>query len=326
MKRRRFITGLGAAVVWPFGARPDERIPRIGYLPPAPADADKPMYLAFEAGLREFGWIPGKTIEIESRFAGGDLARLMEQARELVDLKVDLIVTAGPGVFAAHRASDEVPVVVAAYGAIDELVALGIVASLAHPGGAVTGETFELDGLFVKRIELLRQTKPAMTSVGLLHLEKSPFNPFIPILEARVKALGLTPEPIAIADPGDCDRALSSGAGASIGGLMVSDEPQFTLGPGPAVIAAAALRHGMPTAGPAFFANSGGLMSYAVDFLPMARRAAYFVDKILKGTKPGDIPIEQATKFTTVVNLKTAKALSLEFPADILAAADEVIE
>jgi putative ABC transport system substrate-binding protein len=107
---------------------------------------------------------------------------------------------------------------------------------------------------------------------------------------------------------------------------MVSDEPQFTLGPGPAAIAAAALRHGMPTAGPTFFANSGGLMTYAVDFLPMARRAAYFVDKILKGTKPGDIPIEQATKFITTVNLKTAKALGLDIPPTLLAAADEVIE
>ncbi len=325
MRRRTFLAGLGALAL-PRRARADDRVARIGYLMPAPAAADKPFFEAFRSGLITLGRVPGKSIEVEVRYSGGDDKRLPALAQELVDLKVELIVTVGPGVFAAHRASDTISVVMASYGSVDELISLGLVASLARPGGAVTGETFLIDGLFVKRIELLKQVKPAMTSVGLLLLKGSPFNQFSARLESRVRALGLTPELIEIADFSDCDRALSSGLGASIGGLMVPEEPQFSIGPGAAAIAAAALRHGLPAAGSAFFAGDGGLLSYSVDFFAMAYRAAYFVDKILKGTKPGDIPIEQATKFVTVVNLKTAKALDLDVPASLLAAADEVIE
>ena len=299
MRRRTFIAALGAAAAaWPFATRAGERIARVGYLGLAPADPEKPLFEAFEAGLSELGYVPGKTIEIEFRTADGRSEdRIAELARELVDLKVEVIVTGGPAVFIAHRVTSTIPIVSAAFGSVDQLVAMGIVASLAHPGGNVTGETFLLDQLFVKRIELLKQVKPAMTSVGVLALQGSSFNQFIPALDAAVKPLGLALAPIEIADPADCDRALSAGSGASIGGLMVADMPQFTVGTGPAAIAAAAVRHGVPAAGPAFFASNGGLLSYAVDLIPMLRRAAYFVDKILKGTKPGDIPIEQATKF-----------------------------
>ena len=178
----------------------------------------------------------------------------------------------------------------------------------------------------MKRIELLKQVKPAMTSVGSSSCKAVPSTSSFPILGAKVKALGLALEQIEVAEPADCDRALSSGPGASIGGLMVAEMPQFAVGPGPAAIAAAALRHGVPAAGPITLASNGGLLSYGVDSFPMARRAAYFVDKILKGTKPGDIPIEQATKFLTVVNLRTAQALELDIPPTLLAAADEVIE
>jgi putative ABC transport system substrate-binding protein len=145
-------------------------------------------------------------------------------------------------------------------------------------------------------------------------------------LGAKAKALGVGLEPIEVADAADCDRALSAGPGASIGGLMVTDMPQFAFGPGPAAIAAAALRHRVAAAGPVSFAGNGGLLGYGVDIIPMFRRAAVFVDKILKGAKPGEIPIEQATKFVTSVNLKTANALDLEVPPTLLAAADEVIE
>jgi putative ABC transport system substrate-binding protein len=327
MRRRTFLAGLGSATAWPLAARAGQGVPRIGFLGLAPADAEKPLFEAFEAGLSELGYVPGKTIEIEFRTADGlGEDRIAALARELVDLKVDVIVTGGPGVFVAHGVSNTVPIVAAAFGSIDQLVAMGIVASLGHPGGSVTGQTFLLDELFVKRIELLKQVKPAMASVGVLTLQGSSFNQFIPVLEAAVKALGLALEPIEIAGPDDCDRALSAGPGASIGGLMVTDLPQFTVGPGPAAIAAAAARHGLPAAGPAFFASNGGLLTYAVDIIPLFRRAAAFVDKILKGAKPGDIPIEQATKFVTIVNLKTAKALGIDIPPTVLAAADEVIE
>ena len=328
MRRRTFIAVLGAAAAArPFAARGDERIPRIGWLALAPPDVDRPVFEAFESGLSEFGFIPGKTIEVEARFAdGGAQDKLMELAKELIDLKADIIVTGGPGVIAAHDVTKTVPIVMNTFGSIDELIAMGMIASPARPGGNVTGETFFVPDLQVKRIELLKQVKPGMTRVGVLTLQGNPYDRFYPALEARVRALGLTAEKIELAGPDDCDRALSSGPGASIGGLMVVDLPQFTVGPGPAAVAAAALRHGVPAAGPFSFARSGGLLSYAVDLIPLFRRAAFFVDRILKGTKPGDIPIEQATRFVTVVNLKTANALGLDIPPTLLAAADEVIE
>jgi putative ABC transport system substrate-binding protein len=143
MRRRTFIAALGAAAAaWPFSARANERMPRIGYLMPSPADADKPYFDAFKAGLSELGLVPGQTIEIEARFADGDEKKLAELARELLGLKVDVFVTVGPGVFALRTVTDTIPIVLAAYGASDELISLGIIASLAHPGGNVTGETF----------------------------------------------------------------------------------------------------------------------------------------------------------------------------------------
>ena len=328
MRRRTFLAGLAAAA-WPRRARAQPHVPRIGYLGLAPVDAEKPLFEAFVAGLRELGYIPGKTIEIEFRTADGrGEDRMAELAGELVNLKVDIIMTGGPGVIAAHKVTNTLPIVMPTFGEIDELVSLGIVArSLARPGGTVTGQTFFTSELFLKRIELLKQVKPAMTSVGALVLQGSSLNSVgIPVLDAKVKALGLTLEPIEVAEPAGCDSALSAGPGASIGGLMVTDMPQFTVGPGPAAIAAAALRHGLPAAGPNSIAQNGGLLGYGVDILPMFRRAATFVDKILKGAQPGDIPIEQATKFITIVNLKTAHALSLDIPQTLLAAADEVIE
>ena len=328
MSRRTFLAALGsAAATWPLGARAEGRIPRIGWLALAPPDEDKPVFEAFESGLSAFGYIPGKTIEVEARFwDGGGQDKLAELARELVDREVDIIVTGGPGVIAAHGVTKTVPIVMNTFGSIDELIAMGMIASPARPGGNVTGETFFVPDLQVKRIELLKQVKSGMTRVGVLTLQGNPYDRFYPALEARVRALGLAAEKIELADPDDCDRALSSGPGASVGGLMVVDLPQFTVGSGPAAVAAAALRHGLPAAGPFSFARSGGLLSYAVDLIPLFRRAAFFVDRILKGTKPGDIPIEQATKFLTVVNLKTAQALGLDIPPTLLAAADEVIE
>ena len=207
-----------------------------------------------------------------------------------------------------------------------DLVAQGLADSLGHPGGNVTGESFFALELSVKQIELLKQVKPAMTSVGLLVPEPDPFAGFLPTIVAAAKPLGVEVKPIGVADPSDCDRALFAGPGASIGGLVVVDAPQFVAG------TRASGDHGRRRASrPAHgrglsLAANGGLVGYGVDFLSMFRRAATFVDKILKGAKPGDIPIEQPTKFITIVNLKTAKALGLDVPPTLLAAADQVIE
>ncbi|RBP14133.1 putative ABC transport system substrate-binding protein [Roseiarcus fermentans] len=322
MRRRTFIAALAAAA-WPLAARAGQRMPRIGYLAPPSAEADRKGLEAFMAGLAELGYVPGKTVVLEARFADGDEARLAAAARELVEIDVDVIVTGGQGVLAAYTATKTIPIVSAV---TLDLVAQGIAASLGHPGGNVTGETFFAPELSVKQVELLKQVKPVITRVGLLVPEHNPFDAFTAAAVARVKTLGVALEPIELGDPRDCDRALSAAPGASIDGLVVVDSPQFVVGDGPALIAAAAMRRRLPAVGGPTLAASGGLLGYGVDFAPMFRRAAAFVDKILKGTKPGDIPIEQATTFVTIVNMKTARTLGLDFPPAVLAAADAVIE
>ena len=248
---------------------------------------------------------------------------MAELAKELVDLKVDLIVTCGPGVFAVRGVTNTLPIVVTA---APDPVAFGFAESLAHPGGNVTGGTFFAVELAVKRVAFLKQAKPAMTIVGVLFPRGDPFmTTALRAGEGQSKALGVKIVPIEVASLSDCERALSAGPGASIGGLHVVEAAKFA-GSWQAEIAAAAARHGLPSAGAPYYARSGGLLGYGVDFVSMWRRAAFFVDKILKGAKPGDIPIEQATKFVTVVNLKTAKALGLDVPPTLLAAADEVVE
>jgi putative tryptophan/tyrosine transport system substrate-binding protein len=323
MRRRTFLAALGAAACT-FAARADERIPRIGYLHQATAEVNKPLLEAFEAGLKDLGYIPGETIAIEARFADGRDEKMAELAKQLVDLGVDLILTSGPGVFAAHGVTKTLPIVATA---VPDPVAFGLAESLAHPGGNVTGETFFALEVAAKRVALLKQVKPGMKSFGVLFPRDDPFmTKALRAGEAQTKALGVEAVPIDVADPSDCERALSAGPGASIGGLQVVEAPKFAAASWQTAIAAAAARHGLPSAGAPYYARNGGLLGYGVNFVAMWRRAAVFVDKILKGAKPGDIPIEQATRFVTVVNLKTAKALGLDIPPDILAAADEVIE
>ncbi len=322
MRRRTFIASIGcAAAVWPLAARAQPRVPRIGFLG---WDKMSGSLGAFEAGLSDLGYVPGKTIEIEYRFGLGE-ERMTELARELVDLKVELIVTNGVGVYAAHRVTTTVPIVV---GSAADLVMQGYADSLDHPGGNVTGQIFFYAELVVKRIELLRQIRPAMTSVGLLLIQGRSSNPsLLQAIDAPVKALGIELKPIEVAEASDCDRALSAGSGTPVGGLVVTDSSEFTSTAAVAVtIATVAVRHRLPAAAAPLLARNGVLLGYGVDFPPMYRHAAIFVDRILKGAKPGDIPIERATKFETILNLKTAKALGLEIAPTLLAAATEVIE
>jgi putative ABC transport system substrate-binding protein len=331
MRRRDFIRMLACATAsWPFAARAQRRIARIGYLSPTSCCSSIRPFPAFLNGLRDLRYVEGENFEIESRFCPdyGPADRLSVLASELVALKVDVIVTWGAGVDAAHNATTTVPIVVVT----GDLVARGLADSLAHPGGNVTGLTFFANELYVKRIALLKEVKPEMTSVGILVAEGlSSIPSLLRAIDGPVKALGVELKPIEVASPNDCDRALSAGPGASIGGLVVTDwaSAQFTdfgiqAGAGP--IAAAAARHGVLSAGAPIFAEHGGLLGYGVDVVPMFRRTATFVDKILKGAKPGDLPIEQATKFEMIVNLTTAKVLGVDIPQTLLAAADEVME
>jgi putative ABC transport system substrate-binding protein len=311
IRRRTFIAYLGAAAVWPFAARAEHRIARIGYLGPNLADVDF-GYEPLRAGLRDLGYVEGENVEIESRFSDQGEERLSALASELVDLKVDVIVTGGPGVYAAHRVTKTVPIVVGAGG---DLVGLGLADSLGHPGGNVTGMTFFAPQLVMKRVELLKLVKPSIMSVGLLFPRGSSATPrYLRVLDAPAKAMGLGLELIEVSGASDCESALATGPGASTGGIVATDFPPFTVGPGPATVAAAAARRGLPSAGRLPFARNGGLLGYGVELAQLFRRAAVFVDKILKGAKPGDIPIEQATKFETIVNLKTAKALGIDIP------------
>ena len=322
MRRRAFLAALGAAAATaPFTPRAQQRLPRIGYLAAAPADADAALYDAIRAGLRDFGYIDGETMALDARFSDGTEGTMAELARDLVDRKVDVILTGGPGVYAAHSVTTAIPIVAAVTG---DLVAMGLADSLAHPGGNVTGQVFFVNELYVKRVALLKEAKPALTRLAMLVTRGlSSLPTTLRAIDTPIKAMGVDLEVIEVDGPGDCDHALANGA---VGGVVVMDVPQFLVGAGPAVVAAAATSHGLPTAGAVSLARNGGLVGYGVDLPPLFRRAATFVDKILKGAKPGDIPVEQATKFLAVVNLKTARALGLDIPPLLLAAADEVIE
>jgi putative tryptophan/tyrosine transport system substrate-binding protein len=325
MRRREFLITASTAAVWSIGGIAQQRTPRIGFLSPIPAgEVSRPRVDAFEAGLMELGYIPGKSINIEYRYwdTDNEPAKL---ARELIAAGVDVIVTYGPSVNATHTMTNAIPIVTVVSG---DLVAVGLADSLGHPGGNVTGQSIFVPELLVKRAAMLKQVKPEMRSVGVLFPQNYPnTSAFFRAIDAPIRALAVEPKLIELVDPADCDRALSVAPGASIDGLVVLDNPKFSDNPGASIIAAAAARRGLPTATDVYGPRNGGyLLGFGVDFIPLFRRAAVFVDKILKGAKPGDIPIEQPTKFVTIVNLKTAAALGLQIPPLILAAVDEVIE
>jgi len=323
--RRDFITSLGGAAAWPLAARAQQpqRLARIGYL--GLTSASQQPYGgsdAFRAGLRDLGYVEGRNLHIECRFAEGDENRLPGLVAELVALNVDVIVSYATGVPAARRATATIPIVQAVGG---DLVALGIVASLAHPGGNVTGSTFFVPELMAKRLELLKEVVPSMTRAGVLLLRGNPWTGgILEKMGATAKALLVELQPIEVRGPREFESAFSAWADKQIGGLVTLDHAYFLANID--AVAALAAKDRLPSIGPLELPAAGGLMAYGVNFSDFFRRAAYFVDKILKGAKPGDIPVEQATKFKLVLNLKTAKALGLDLPATVLARADEVIE
>lgn len=321
MNRRAFSAGFFSTLTWSFAARPQQRPPVIGYLGPSPFDTDALNFDAFREGLRDLGYVEGRNVEIKSLWPERGTERLPELADELVSLKVDIMVSGAQGVYVACKATKAIPIVASAAG---DLVALGLAESLAHPGGNVTGQTIFAPQLIVKRVEMLRRVKPSMTRLGLLLPRGVLSAPtYVRALQEPTQSMGLALQVIEVSDLTEYADALSAGPAAKIDGLVLTDFPLFSDG---TTIAALAASCGVASAGYSSFARNGGLLAYSVDFPSMYRSAVRFVDKILKGAKPGDIPIEQATKFETIVNLKTARALGLEFPPTLLAAADEVIE
>jgi putative ABC transport system substrate-binding protein len=323
MRRREFITLLGGtAAAWPLVARA-ARIARVGYLGLTSNTSVQAARIdAFREGLRNLGYVEGKNIQIEFRFAGGDNDRLPGLIVELIGLNVDVIVTYATGVPATKRMTTTIPIVMATFG---DAVATGIIASLAHPGGNITGSTFFSPELTAKRLELLKEVVPSLTGVGVLLIRDNEMNdPTLEVLEGTAKALGVRIQSFEARGPADFESAFSSWIDEKIGAVIIGDHAFLVANTD--VIATLATKHRLASIGPLELAASGGLMAYGVNFSDMYRRAAVFVDKILKGAKPGDIPVEQAAKIQTIVNRKAAKSIGIELPTSLLLRADEVIE
>jgi putative ABC transport system substrate-binding protein len=326
IKRREFISLLGgAAAVWPFSARAQQpaRVARIGILGLASAAAVAPYVNAVQAGLRDLGYIEGKNLIIEYRFGDGKYDRLPELAAQLVHLNVDVLVTfAAPGTQAAKSATTTIPIVMAVTA---DAVGTGLIASLAHPGGNVTGTTVLNPELMAKRLELLKEIAPAMTRAAvLLNPDNAANGPVRQAMEMTAKALRVGLQPFELRGSGELERVFAVMADRKIDALVVHDD-QVLIGNAKA-IATFTEKQKLPSCGFVEYAAAGGLSAYGVNFIELCRRAAYFVDKILKGTMPADLPVEQPTRFELAINLKTARALGLDIPPTVLAIADEVIE
>ena len=330
MKRRQFIALLGgAAAAWPLGASAQQtaKVPRIGYLAANLATAPQ-LTEAFRQGLHDLGYLEDRNVVIEYRDAEGKLERLPALATELVALKVDVIVTAAGtrAALVARQATRALPIVFIAVG---DPVTSGLVTSLARPGGNVTGLSLLFPELVGKCLEYLKQAVPGVSRVTVLWepsaVAERTEKDILKAAEVAARALGVRPQFIEARGPADIDRAFSEMARAHAGALTVLSTPMFARERRRLVDLAAKNR--LPTMF-SFreYVDAGGLMSYGPKLADLVRRAATYVDKILKGAKPADLPVEQPTKFELVINLKTAKSLGLAVPPSLLARADEVIE
>jgi putative tryptophan/tyrosine transport system substrate-binding protein len=324
MRRRDFITLLGSAsATWPFGALAQQtgKLPTVGFLG-SDASLWSPWTAAFVQRLRELGWIEGRTVATEYRWSEGRPERVAEIVGEFVRHKVDVVVTYGGAVAAFKQATLDIPIVFAI--AVDP-VGSGLVANLSHPGSNVTGLSLQATDIAGKRLELLREAVPGLRRLAIM------FDAGYPAsvkesseAQAVARTVGLEVAPHGIRRAEDIPPAFEA-LKAEADALYVVDNALVTANR--MRITALARSTRLPTTFPGRdFVQAGGLMSYGPDYQALFRRAGDYVDKILHGTKPGDIPVEQPTKFELVVNLKTAKALGLEVPLHIQQLADEVIE
>jgi ABC-type uncharacterized transport system substrate-binding protein len=326
VKRRDFITLLcGATAAWPLAARAQQagKLATIGCLVPGTPSSHGQWFAVFVQRLRELGWIEGRTVAVEYRWAEGRSERFAEIAAEFVQRKVDVIVTASTGgVLAAKQATSVIPIVFAAAG---DPVGIGLVASLARPGGNVTGLSLQQIETVGKRLELLREVVPGL---GRLAVLANVGNPTVVLdmgeVQATARTLGLEVITLEIRRGEDIAPAFEALKGRAEALYVVIDPLVGTHRIRINTLVLAARLPTMYTQREAV--ELGGLMSYGADFQDLYRRTAEFVDKILRGTKPADIPVEQPTKFDLVINLTTAKALGLDIPPSVLARADEVIE
>jgi putative tryptophan/tyrosine transport system substrate-binding protein len=326
MQRREFITLLGGAVALPSAARAQQtgKVWHIGVLETISPELNAANFDALRKGLRNFGYIEGQNLIVEYRSADGQIERFPELATELVRAKVDLIVTRGtPATVAAKNATATIPVVIAASG---EPFTTGVIAGLARPGGNVTGLSAFTNELIPKRIELLNEIVSGITRIAFLQNMGNPVA-LSQWEELKTAAQSVRIEPVLldVRKSEDVARAFEAAVMQRVNALVLGNDTVTHANRRPIVELAA--QHRLPTIyATREFVDAGGLMAYAVNYSDLYRRAATYVDKIFKGAKPADLPVEQPTKFELTINLKTAKALGLEIPANVLALADKVIE
>jgi putative ABC transport system substrate-binding protein len=331
MRRREFLAVLGSAAAATFRpvdaqAQQDDRVLRIGVLIPLTADDPeaKARLAAFQQGLQELGWTEGRNVQIDARLAGGDAERIRKHAAELVALTPDVILAVGGTVMAPlHQATRTVPIV---FTQTPDPVGAGFVASLARPGGNATGFTGFEYGMSAKWLELLKEIAPRVTRAGVLR------DPALAqgtgqwgAIQSVAPSFGVELHPVDVRDAGEIERAITAFARGSNGGLIVT-------GSGLAIvhrelIIALAARYKLPAVYfGRYFVLGGGLISYAADSIDPHRRAAGYVDRILRGEKPADLPVQAPTKYELAINLKTARTLGLEVSPTLLARADELID
>jgi putative ABC transport system substrate-binding protein len=326
MTRREFMLALGgAAVAWPYAARGQQngKLPTIGFIGPSTASADVTRRAALKQRLGELGWIEGRTVTIEYRWAEGNVARAGEIAADYVRQGVDVIVISGDAqVRAVKKVTATIPIVIAA--AADP-VGNGLVESLARPGGNATGLSRQLPDSTGKRLELLREIVPALKRIAILFNGANPLTtPELESAEAAARTLGLVPVRVEVRRAEEIQPAIEQLRGQAEALYVCIDPFINTNG---VRINSLALAARLPTMHSSRDnIEAGGMISYGPDIADLFRRAGEFVDKILRGSKPGDIPVEQPTKFELVINLKAAKTLGLDIAPALLARADEVVE
>jgi putative tryptophan/tyrosine transport system substrate-binding protein len=299
------------------------KVPRIGFLGLASASSFGKQVEALRAGLRDLGYLEGKNVVIHYRWAENKYERLSDLAGELVRLRVDILVTHGtPGALAAKRATTTIPIVMA--GSADA-EASGLVESLARPGGNITGSTFFIPELNAKRLEIFKETFSHTSRMAVLVNPDNPGKvPIIQAMEFTARSLKVGLQQLPVRGPNEFDGAFSAMTKSRVDAVVIIEEPMFQAYAG--VLAGLAMQKRLPSAGFKEFAEAGGLLGYGVDILGLFRRVAYFVDRILKGVPPAQLPVERPTKFELVINMKTAKALGLTIPQTLLLRADQVIE
>jgi putative ABC transport system substrate-binding protein len=326
--RREFIAGLGSAAAWPVVARAQQadRVRRIGVL--VPGDENDPVYksrvTAFTQALADLGWADGRNAQVDLRWAGPDINRIQVLAQELVGLQPDIILASStPGTVAVQRETRTIPIV---FAPVTDPVAQRIVARLDRPSGNITGFADYEASLGGKWLELLSEIAPGLKRAAIVfNPDTSPALAYMPSFETAARSLKVVPIPAPVHSDGDIETAIIALGREPGGGLVVMPDGFMNAHRAPITLAAA--RNNVPAVYPlSVFARDGGLLSYGPDAVDIFRRAATYVDRILRGAKPGDLPVQFPTKFEIVVNLKTAKALGLTVPQSILLRADEVIE